>query len=423
MASLNETLTGLRLARMAHPASFRHDDRPAELDDFGTNPGALRGRIHVPRKLKRNSPLVVVLHGCTQSAAAYDHGSGWSKLADRDGFAVLFPEQTHANNPNLCFNWFSPIDVARTGGETESIRQMIDVVVERHAIDPARIFITGLSAGGAMTSTMLACFPEVFAAGAIIAGLPHGVARTVPDAFERMRGQKLPATDELQKSLHAASAHPGPWPRIAVWAGSGDQTVHPVNAEAIVAQWREVHGVSETPDLRETVDGARRRLWLAGDKPVIESWEITDLGHGTPINPGADGLGAPIPFMLDAGISSTSHIAAFFGLNAASAERSEAPAEVREPATIAAAAVALPATDVVIAAPEGETAQPLLPVETPAKPGAIPPKPATKAAPPAQKGIAGDINAVLDSALPGQNGLFGALKTYIGKTLHRAGLR
>ncbi|TIL83807.1 MAG: PHB depolymerase family esterase, partial [Mesorhizobium sp.] len=116
--------------------------------------------------LPEAAPLVVVLHGCTQTAAGYDDGSGWSQLADQEGFTLLFPEQQRANNPNLCFNWFVPGDTKRNGGEALSIRQMIGAVVVEYGLDRKRIFITGLSAGGAMTSVMLACYPEVFAGGA-----------------------------------------------------------------------------------------------------------------------------------------------------------------------------------------------------------------------------------------------------------------
>ncbi len=89
--------------------------RLLSLPEFGSNPGALGGKFYCPHDLPAGAPLVVVLHGCTQNAAGYDHHSGWSELADKAGFALLYPEQQHSNNPNLCFNWFQPPmrDVAR----------------------------------------------------------------------------------------------------------------------------------------------------------------------------------------------------------------------------------------------------------------------------------------------------------------------
>src|SRR3954463_16767186 len=140
-----------------------------ETAEFGSHPGSLRMFSFVPPNPEPAPALVVVLHGCGQTAAAYDFGAGWSTLAKRYGFALLMPEQQSANNANTCFNWFNPGDVARGRGEAASIRQMVARMVADHKIDPRRIYITGLSAGGAMTSVMLATYPEVFAGGAIIA--------------------------------------------------------------------------------------------------------------------------------------------------------------------------------------------------------------------------------------------------------------
>jgi poly(hydroxyalkanoate) depolymerase family esterase len=158
-----------------------------EVARFGTNPGNLRMFAYVPGSLQYSRALVVVLHGCGQTAANYDLGAGWSTLAKRYGFALLLAEQSVSNNANTCFNWFNPDDTARGCGEAESIRQMITRMVADHGIDQRRIYITGLSAGGAMTSVMLATYPEIFAAGAIIAGLPFGVASNVREALKGMR--------------------------------------------------------------------------------------------------------------------------------------------------------------------------------------------------------------------------------------------
>src|SRR6478609_3906574 len=109
--------------------------RLSPLAKFGANPGALRAYTYVPQGLPEQAPLVVVLHGCIQTAAAYDHGAGWSQLADRHGFALLYPEQQRANNANLCFNWFVPEDVTRDRGEALSIRRMIEAMVTKHGLD------------------------------------------------------------------------------------------------------------------------------------------------------------------------------------------------------------------------------------------------------------------------------------------------
>src|SRR6185437_8548042 len=180
-----------------------------EIDGFGTNPGAIKMFAYVPEHLQRAPALVVVLHGCGQTAAAYDFGTGWSTLANRYGFALLMPEQQAANNANTCFNWFNPGDIARGRGEAASIRQMIARMVAEHKIDPRRIYVTGLSAGGAMTSVMLATYPEVFAGGAVIAGLPFGVANNVREALNGMLQSASRSAGELGDLVRHASHHKG----------------------------------------------------------------------------------------------------------------------------------------------------------------------------------------------------------------------
>jgi feruloyl esterase len=198
MKGLKDTLSNLarlrgRFERLLSAAAKRggigapgRAEHLREIKDFGSNPGNLRLFDYTPRNLSRAPALVVALHGCTQTAAVYDHGSGWSTMADRYGFAVLFPEQQRANNPNNCFNWFLPSDARRGHGEALSIRQMIERIIKDHGVDRRRVSVVGLSAGGAMTSAMLATYPDLFAGGAIIAGLPYGCAANVQEAFETM---------------------------------------------------------------------------------------------------------------------------------------------------------------------------------------------------------------------------------------------
>jgi poly(hydroxyalkanoate) depolymerase family esterase len=303
-----------------------HDRSPVgtpleEVDIFGANPGNLRMFKYLPAGLAAaNPPLVVVLHGCTQTAAGYDLGAGWSTLADRFGFALLLPEQQRSNNPNGCFNWFQAGDIERGRGEACSIRQMVDKMVSDHGIDTARVFVTGLSAGGAMTSVLLATYPEVFAGGAIVAGLPYGAATNVQQAFQTMSQCPPRSAHAWGDLVRAASSHDGPWPRVSVWHGGADATVIPSNAREIVKQWTNVHGLPESSSTQAMVDGHPRRVWVnkAGDE-LIESFTITNMAHGTPLATGkADNeCGAAGPFLLEVGISSSYHIAKFFGLTAA----------------------------------------------------------------------------------------------------------
>jgi len=315
LGSTISRLTKLRSAAAGSNAS-KSKDQLSDLTGFGTNPGALLCRFYIPENLSPNAPLVIVLHGCTQSASAYNFGSGWSQLADEQGFALLFPQQQRSNNPNLCFNWFSATDVQRDCGEVFSIFQMIKTIVDRYQIDPTKIFITGLSAGGAMACAMLATYPELFAGGAIIAGMPYGSATSVADAFARMRGQGYPSDGSLGAILQEASSHQRPWPTISVWQGSADATVDPINAKRIIAQWKTVHGVKGISAEEDVVDGSLRQIWRAQDERiVIESYVVPGMGHGTPLDTGGPkGVGSSGPYMIEAGISSTRHIAASWGL-------------------------------------------------------------------------------------------------------------
>ncbi|MBY5369716.1 PHB depolymerase family esterase [Rhizobium leguminosarum] len=336
MRSMSDTLARLAALRgMLRTRPTQDNTDLVSLETFGSNPGALGGYTYLPSQRGKNMALVVVLHGCTQTAAGYDIGSGWSRLAEDYGFALLFPEQRRANNPNLCFNWFNPEDISRDHGEVFSIRQMIAKVVAEHSIDGRRVFVTGLSAGGAMAAAMLATYPEVFAGGAIIAGLPYASAATIPEAFDRMRGQGGPTSKELQQRLRNASEHNGPWPTLSIWQGSADRTVVPSNANTMVEQWTHVHGVDAFPGRVEEIGQHQRKVWTDADGvEVIELYAIAGMGHGIPLDVGT-GYGASGPFMLDVGISSTVEIARSWGLVPSFEKRRNAKVSAAQPESAA----------------------------------------------------------------------------------------
>jgi len=220
---------------------------------------------------------------------------------------------------------------------------MIARMVREHKIDGRRIFVTGLSAGGAMTSVMLATYPEVFAGGAVIAGLPFGVASNVREALNGMFQSHSRPASELGDLVRHASHHKGPWPKISVWHGSADRTVNPANANEIVKQWLDLHHLPSTPMSESNVDGYPRQVWWNADgETVVECYTITDMAHGTPLGTADNDqrYGAQGAFLIDAGISSSYHIANFFGLT----ERIHRPKDVESPAPRVQATEAAPKT-------------------------------------------------------------------------------
>ena len=320
MSGLRDTLAAIASARRPLPETPWGPGRLLEVAAFGHNPGELRMLVHAPDRLAHPRSLVVVLHGCTQSAEGYAAGAGWLELADRLGFVLLCPEQVRANNPQLCFNWFQPSDTQRGGGEAASIRAMIEQAIGDHGVDRKRVFITGLSAGGAMANAMLATYPEVFSAGAIIAGLPYGAADNVSAALLAMKAPNPRSPKAWGDAVREASAHEGPWPKVSIWHGDEDRTVTPGAALALANQWADVHGVGEWGvETSSHQPGRRCTRWRsARGETVVDLHRIAAMGHGAPLDTAAaDGCGTLGPFLLEAGVSSSLEIARSWGLEGA----------------------------------------------------------------------------------------------------------
>ena len=241
MRGLGKIVSRLNAARRTMEAANANDEgRLQALTGFGSNPGDLDARVYLPSG--QPTGLVAVLHGCTQSAAVYDKGSGWSKLAERHGFAVLFPQQRRTNNSNLCFNWYLPSDARRGRGEAASISQMVQHLAAKYRLDRSHVFITGLSAGGAMTSVDAGVLPRAVRRRSDHCGTALRQRQHAPRSARAMRGQGFPSQRRLQRWSSSANSHPAP-PVVSVWHGTNDNIVDPSNATAIVDQWRDVHQV------------------------------------------------------------------------------------------------------------------------------------------------------------------------------------
>lgn len=287
---------------------------------FGTNPGALTMYVYRPATLPAHPPVVVALHGCTQNAQVYADHSGLPQLADRAGFLLVLAETGTANNASKCFNWFQAGDNRRGQGEALSVRQMVSHAVTAHGADPRRVYVTGLSAGGAMTAVMLAAYPDVFSAGAVVAGLPYDCTRDSSPYTCMNPGVDRSPADWAQRVRDAHPSYTGPWPRTAIWYGDQDTTVVPRNATELRDQWTAVHGLPQTPTRTTTIgpNGTRQDQYLAADGTVaVEVDRVPGIGHGTPVDPGtgAEQCGSTgAPYFLDS-ICSSLWIARFFGLD------------------------------------------------------------------------------------------------------------
>jgi feruloyl esterase len=238
------------------------------------------------------------------------------ELADRYGFAVLAPEQTWSNNAYRSFNWFENFDSARGRGEAASISQMVSFAKAEFDIDAERVFVTGLSSGGAMTAVMLATYPEVFAGGAVLAGLPYGSAENAWEALRFMSREHPRSGTEWGDKVRGASSSIGPWPCVSIWHGENDATVRPSAGEDLVSQWTNVHGVHGRAAYAKTGDGRNYRVWHSSTgAALVEHHSIAHMGHGTPIKTGGTaGCGQEGPYLLEHGISSSLEIATTWGI-------------------------------------------------------------------------------------------------------------
>jgi poly(hydroxyalkanoate) depolymerase family esterase len=234
--------------------------------DFASEAGSRPYKLYVPPNLKPGAPLLVMLHGCTQSPDDFATGTRMNALAAAKGFLVLYPEQLSSANAQRCWNWFNPKDRERDQGEAGIIADMTREVMAEYACDPARIFAAGLSAGGAQAAILGAIYPDLFAAIGVHSGLACGAANDMMSAFSAMQ-QGRPG--------HGALSVPA-----ILFHGDRDNTVNPRNADAVAAQLTQ-----EGPEHTEegTAPGGltytRKIRQGAGGRPLLEQWTVHGAGH------------------------------------------------------------------------------------------------------------------------------------------------
>ncbi len=229
-------------------------------------------RLYVPSKaVERLNGLVVMLHGCTQTAEDFAAGTQMNALAEKHRFAVLYPQQARGENSRACWNWFSPGDQTRDKGEPAILAGMTRKIVADFGIPSSATFVAGLSAGGAMAVILATTWPDIFAGAGVHSGLPYGSASDVSTAFSAMAGRNV------------GTASLAPQVPVIVFHGSADATVSPLNADRIAGDVRRGHsGQSLETSERRTVGGRNctRMVETTMDgRPMIETWRIEGLGH------------------------------------------------------------------------------------------------------------------------------------------------
>ncbi|MBL6448977.1 PHB depolymerase family esterase [Fulvivirga sp. 29W222] len=304
--------------------------------NFGSNPGNLGMYIYEPELPVAGAPLVLALHGCTQSASEFAGESGWNELADRYGFYVIYAEQKNSNNSSRCFNWFESGDYSRGSGEALSLKSMVDFVKANYAIDNNRVYVTGFSAGGGMTSVMLAAYPDVFSAGVVMSGLPYKVATGSNEAFMAMFGNINKSPEQLGNLVrNAYPSFSGNYPRVATIHGTSDYTVYFVNQRELMEQWTNVHVTDQVVDQEDTnYDNnalvTRKAYKDQGGNDVVITYSIEGMGHAIAVDPGSGDKqgGQTGTYAKDVNIFSSYLAATFFNI-VASSEVFEAPGNVQ----------------------------------------------------------------------------------------------
>ncbi|MDP3500420.1 MAG: PHB depolymerase family esterase [Myxococcales bacterium] len=257
---------------------------------FGSNPGNLLMYRFVPTGLARGRPLVVLLHGCGETATSFSTSSGFEAQATQRQFALVLPQQQFLNNVQTCFNWFEAGNQRRDSDELLSIKQMVDRMVTDVGSDPQQVFIAGFSAGAAQVTNLLATSPDRFRAGAIAAGISFKCTETVFGASSCLSGGSPSNTDggtrtTAERAEDVRRAFPtftGLYPRVAVWQGASDLFVSPPSAAALVNQWTAVHGIDQTADGTQPITSGGTRTFFrasAGSVALVELNEVPGLGH------------------------------------------------------------------------------------------------------------------------------------------------
>jgi poly(hydroxyalkanoate) depolymerase family esterase len=261
-----------------------------EAGEHGGGSQALSYRLYRPAAAPPTAaghPLLVMLHGCTQDADDFAAGTRMNRLAEENSFLVVYPIQPVGEHPQKCWNWYEPAHQVRGGGEPARIAALVQELIRTEAVDPSRVYIAGVSAGGAMSLTLAAHYPELFAAVGVHSAIAVGAASGVQEALLAMRDGPAEGRAEADAILAAMGARARVVPLI-LFHGAADQVVAAANAERLESQWAEAAvrlvdgaGRATTATSHREIGGrvAHHRVTRFGRQTLVESWLVEGLGH------------------------------------------------------------------------------------------------------------------------------------------------
>jgi poly(hydroxyalkanoate) depolymerase family esterase len=258
------------LAPIPLPEGARFEERT-----FANEAGSRVYKLYVPSGYNGQPlPLLVMLHGCTQSPDDFAAGTRMNELAEEKTFLVAYPAQVQSANVSKCWNWFSPADQQRDHGEPSLIAGITRQIMRDFPVESGRVYIAGLSAGGAAAAIMGSTYPDLYAAIGVHSGLACGAASDISSAFAAMRQGRSPAVSE-----HARCG--GVVPTI-VFHGDRDTTVNPVNGDQVIAQSKAAADLRTTLSSGEAPGGIRYTRTVPADasgQSILEQWVLHGAGH------------------------------------------------------------------------------------------------------------------------------------------------
>ncbi|WP_394814007.1 extracellular catalytic domain type 1 short-chain-length polyhydroxyalkanoate depolymerase [Streptomyces litchfieldiae] len=268
--------------KAAHAAQLQ------QITNFGNNPGNLEMYLYVPDNVPADPAIVVGNHWCTGPATDFHNGTQFDELANQYGYIVIYPSVTRSSK---CFDVASQASLSGTGGDSVSIKSMVDYTLANYGADPNRIYATGVSSGAMMTNVLLGVYPEVFKAGSAYAGVPF-------TCFATTNGSEWNsdcATGTIDRTpqqwgdavRNANPGHTGPWPRMQIWHGTEDEALYYPNFQEQIDQWTNVNATDQTPEFTDHPQSnwTRTRYGGTGGQAPVEAISMEGVNHGLPHQP------------------------------------------------------------------------------------------------------------------------------------------